>query len=155
MNYQLESKAAVAGLFDMNFRNKIDVPVKTASIRPGEAVFYNPGTKEFVKTPSATNVFLGIAMFSQLDGDASETNCLSVLQEGIIWVLVAETTDTDAGLGISADSEISDGVDFAFGGSLIPFDTKVETTPSNDKVMRCIVNVNGGKILEEAEEEPE
>jgi len=150
VNYQLESKAAVAGLFDHNFRNKIDVPARSRDIRAGEPVFYNPVAKTFVKVPSSTNVFLGIAMFSQLDGRAEETNSLSVLQEGVIWVKVDENTDTDANLEISSTGIISDDGDFAFGDALIPFDTKVEDTPLGDKIMRCIICVKGGKTLEAA-----
>jgi len=150
MNYSLDSKAAFAGLFDTNFRNKIDVPAN-ASINAGDAVFYNPATKEFVKTPSETNVFLGIAMFSQLDGTAPELSSLSVLQEGVIWATVAEATNKDADLTISSAGVISHDGDFAFGSALLPFDTEVETTPNGSYVMRCIVNVQGGKILEEVE----
>jgi len=149
MNYDLESKAAFAGLFDVNFRNKIDVPVNNSNVKAGDAVFYNPAEKTFVNTPSANNVFLGIAMFSQLDGERKETNRLSVMQEGIIWARVEEATNADNELEISDEGIISNEGTFAFGDALLPFDSKVETTPNGDKIMRCIVNVKGGKILEE------
>jgi hypothetical protein len=149
MNYELESKAAFAGLFDVNFRNKIDVPIDVSSIKAGEAVFYNPDTKIFENKPNEANVFLGIAMFSQLDGKKEEMNNLSVLQEGVIWAKVAASTDVNENLRISAEGIISDEGTFAFDGVLLPFDSKVETTPNGDNVMRCIVNVKGGKILEE------
>jgi len=150
MNYDLESKTAFAGLFDTNFRNKIDVPA-TVSISAGDAVFYDPSTKTYVKTPSETNVFLGIAMFSQLDATTPDTNSLSVLQEGIIWARVANGTNKDADLQISEAGVISSSGDFEFGTALLPFDSEVETTPSGDYVIRCIVNVQGGKILEVVE----
>jgi hypothetical protein len=150
MNYELESKAAFAGLFDVNFRNKIDVPANLTAAKAGDAVFYNPEEKTYSNEPSENFVFLGIGMFSQLDGK-NENAELSVLQEGVIWVKVESETDVNADLKISSDGIISDDGDFAFGDSLLPFDTEVEQTPNGNSVMRCIVNVRGGKILEELE----
>jgi hypothetical protein len=151
MNYELDSRAAMAGLFDANFRNKIDVPANAASVKAGEAVFYNPDTKTFTNKPSEINVFLGIAMFSHLDGEKAKANYLSILQEGVIWVKVAEGTDANENLEISDEGIISDEGAFAFDNALLPFDAIVETAPNKDTVMHCIVNVQGGKILEELE----